>query len=405
MGAMGDPELMDEYFRKAFSLIDHVRSERERLLISDNYYWVTGQTDKMADIEQLFVRTYPRDYLAHVSLANSYLDTGDFENALRELQEALRLTHPTPPSLYGGLMSDYILLDRFDEARAVARRTFTQNLEHPLIHRRLLILAYTEGDIQATAKEAQWFTGKPEESQSLALQARNAYNSGQRRKAKELYRRARELLQRRNPASAAVSIVVDDAVSDAVLGNCEAIHDAYKTAALPSLHREPSPTAVLGLAFCGDAAQAQKTADTVSKQFPMDTLWSAVKAPSIRAAVELKRNQPAKAVELLQSAAPYERAYPYVMYLRGLAYLEAHDGAKAAVEFRKILDHKGAYWMLVSGGPYYPLSYLGLARAATMSGDRAKARKPYQNFFTLWKDADPDLAPLIQARKEYAALQ
>ena len=137
----------------------------------------------------------------------------------------------------------------------------------------------------------------------------------------------------------------------------------------------------------------------------MDTLSHTVKLPAIEAASELKRNHGAKAIELLQSAGPYERRYPYVMYLRGLAYLKLSEGTKAAVEFRKILDHKGAYWMSLSTGPYYPLSYLGLARAAAMSGDTAKAKKAYQDFLTLWKDADPDLAPLLQARKEYAALQ
>jgi eukaryotic-like serine/threonine-protein kinase len=137
----------------------------------------------------------------------------------------------------------------------------------------------------------------------------------------------------------------------------------------------------------------------------VDTLWNKVKMPAIQAALELRRNHPAKTVELLQSATPYERAYSYVMYLRGLAYLEGRDGPKGAAEFQKIADHKGAYLMRMAGGPYYPLSFLGLARAAVMSGDTAKAKKAYQDFLTLWKDADPDLAPLIQARKEYAALE
>ena len=137
----------------------------------------------------------------------------------------------------------------------------------------------------------------------------------------------------------------------------------------------------------------------------MDTLWNSVKAPSIQAAVELGRGEPAKAIELLQSAAPYERAYPYAVYLRVLAYLRARKGVEAGIEFRKILDHKGADWILQSDGPYYPLSYLGVARAKALSGDLAEARDAYKKFLTLWKDADPDLAPLIQARKEYAALR
>jgi predicted Zn-dependent protease len=122
--------------------------------------------------------------------------------------------------------------------------------------------------------------------------------------------------------------------------------------------------------------------------------------PSIRAAIELNRNEPARAVELLRSASPYERAYPYAVYLRGLAYLRARQGTEAAAEFQKILDHKGANW-----GPFYPLSYVGLARASTLAGDNSRARKPYQDFLALWKDADPDIPILKQAKAEYAKLQ
>jgi eukaryotic-like serine/threonine-protein kinase len=166
-----------------------------------------------------------------------------------------------------------------------------------------------------------------------------------------------------------------------------------------------SATAHFGLGTVRrDRSSSKIFADKISKQFPENTLWHTVKLPAIQAVLELRRHHPDQAVELLRSATPYERRFPYVMYLRGLAYLDARDGPKAAVEFRKILDHKGAYWMSAARGPYFPLCYLGLARAAAMSGDTAKAKKAYQDFFTLWKDADPDLAPLIQARKEYAAL-
>jgi predicted Zn-dependent protease len=132
--------------------------------------------------------------------------------------------------------------------------------------------------------------------------------------------------------------------------------------------------------------------------------------PSIRAAIELNREQPAKAIELLQSAAQYERAYADVVYLRGLAYLHARQGAEAAAEFQKILDHKAANWedtrgRGTNGGPYYPLSYAGLARAAALAGDTARARKAYQDFLALWKDADPDIPILKEARAEYAKLK
>ena len=401
---VGEYEIRDEYWRKAFSLIGLVNSERERLVISSQYYLVTGQTDKIADTAQIYARTYPRDEGPHNVLGNIYFDNGELDKALAEFQEVVRLEPKPDGGNYANVISTDTSLEQLEEAKAVARKAFAQKLDDPMIHDRLLVLAYTEGDRDAAAKEVQWFTGKPEESQSLRRQAENAYALGQPRRAKELYRRAKELFQRRDLGSAAARVVVDDAISDALLGNCETVRSTAETAALPYQNRDFSQPATLGLALCGQAAQAQRIAERISKQFPVDTLWNTVKMPSIQAASELKRNHAAKAIELLQSAAPYERRYPSVMYLRGLAYLEAHDGPKSAGEFQKVLDHKGAYWMNQSRGPYFPLSYLGLARAAAMSGDTAKSNKAYQNFLTLWKDADPDLVPLIQARKEYAAL-
>ena len=160
--------------------------------------------------------------------------------------------------------------------------------------------------------------------------------------------------------------------------------------------------------MCGDAVQAEKLAAETSKLFPNGTLWNAVQLPAIRAAIVLKRDQPAKAVELLASASPYERAHPEVVYLRGLAYLGLHKGAESAAEFEKILNHKGANWGSDWQHPYwgqfYSLSYLGLARAYLLQGDTSKARAAYQDFLTLWKDADPDVPILMQAKAEFAKL-
>ena len=165
----------------------------------------------------------------------------------------------------------------------------------------------------------------------------------------------------------------------------------------------------LALAMCGDAAQAEKLAAETSKLFPNGTIWNAVQLPEIRAAIALNRDQPAKSVELLASASPYERSYLDAVYLRGLAYLRLHKGAEAAAEFRKIVDHKGANWGATWVHPYwgqfYSLSYLGMARGSALAGDTAKANKAFQDFFELWKDADPDLPILQQAEAEYAGLR
>ena len=152
--------------------------------------------------------------------------------------------------------------------------------------------------------------------------------------------------------------------------------------------------------MCGDAATVQKMVDDTSKRYPLHTLWKAVWRPAILAAVELNRNQPERAIELLQSASAYDRAYEFAVYLRGFAYLRLQKGAETAAAFQSILDHKGANW-----GPYYPLSYVGLARAAVLAGDIPRASKAYQDFLALWKDADPDVPILREAKQEYARLR
>jgi len=186
-----------------------------------------------------------------------------------------------------------------------------------------------------------------------------------------------------------------DVRADALSGNCRTVHGLGRPA--------------LELAICGDTAQAEKLAGETSKLFPNGTIWNAVQLPAIRAAIEIQRGQPAKAVELLASAAPYERAYPEAVYFRGLAYLRLSKGAEAAAEFRKILDHKGASWgstwLYPNWGMYYSISQLGLARASVLAGDTANARKSYQDFLALWNDADPDIPILQQAKAEYAKLQ
>ena len=256
-------------------------------------------------------------------------------------------------------------------------------------------MAYVEGDQAAIAREIQWFAGKPEEYLSLGLQAANRNVHGQRRESHKLYQRAAETALRQGLRNAASEFEEADARADALSGNCQTARRLGRPA--------------LALAMCGDAAQAEKLAAETSKLFPNGTIWNAVQLPEIRAAIALKRDQPAKSVELLASASPYERAYLDAVYLRGLAYLRLHKGAEAAAEFQKIVDHKGANWASTWRYPYwgqfYSLSYLGLARGSALAGDTAKARKAFQDFFELWKDADPDIPILQQAKAEYAKLR
>ncbi len=389
----GDIERSREYARKAFGLMDRV-SEFEQDLIAVDYYSYNDESDKAIDTFRLAIQNYPRFWGFHNNLSETYIGLGQFEEGLKEGQEATGLAANVEPP-YRRQLDAYMCLDRLAEAKQVAEKLRAQGLGGARIHQRFLEMAYVEGDDGAAAREIQWFAGKPVEYLSLGLQAANRNALGQRRESSKLYQRAAETAQRHGLRNAAAEFEEADARADALSGSCQAARRLGRSA--------------LALALCADAVQAEKLAGETSKLFPNGTLWNAVHLPTIRAAIALKRNQPAKAVELLTSATPYELAYPEAVYLRGLAYLAQHKGAEAAAEFKGILDHKGASWASAwqhpYWGQYYSLSYVGLARGFVLAGDPAKARRAYQEFLTLWKDADPDIPILKEAKAEYAKLQ
>jgi tetratricopeptide (TPR) repeat protein len=389
----GDIERSREYTQKAFGLIDRV-SEFERDLIAASYYSYDGQSEKAIDANRLGIQNYPRFWGFHNNLSVEYIDLGQFEDGLKEGQEATGLQANIEPP-YRRQLDAYMCLDRLTEAKQLAEKLRAQGLGGARIHQRFLEIAYVEGHDAAAAREIQWFAGKPAEYLSFGLQAANQNALGQRRESSKLYQRAAETALRLGLRDVAAGFEEADARADALSGNCETVRRLGRPA--------------LALAMCGDAAQAEKLAGETSKLFPNGTLWNAVQLPEVRAAIQLQRDQPAKAVELLASASPYERAYPEVAYLRGLAYLRLHKGAEAAAEFQKILDHKGASWgstwLYPNWGLYYSISYLGLARASALAGDTAKAGKAFQDFLALWKDADPDIPILIAAKSEFAKLK
>jgi tetratricopeptide (TPR) repeat protein/tRNA A-37 threonylcarbamoyl transferase component Bud32 len=392
-GNAGDIARSRGYAKQAFGLIDRV-SEFERNSIASHYYSSTGELDKAIDAYQLGVRNYPRYSFFHTNLSTTYIDMGRYEEGLKEGLEAARLQanveHP-----YRRQLDAYICLDNLPEAKRLAQNLRTQGLDGARIHQRFLEMAYVENDQAAIGREIQWFSGKPEEYLSLGLQAANRNVHGQRGESRKLFQRAAEIALRRGLRDAASEFEEADARADAFSGDCQ------------TTRRLGRPS--LALAMCGDAARVEKLAAETSKFFPNGTIWNAVELPGIRAAIALSRDQPAKSVELLASASPYERSYLDAPYLRGLAYLRLHKGAEAAAEFQKIVDHKGANWgsrwQYPYWGQFYSLSYVGMARGFALAGDTAKAEKAFQDFFELWKDADPDIPNLKQAKAEYAKLQ
>ena len=381
---LGDMKRSSEYGRKAFALIDHA-SEYERQYIAGGYYYDgTGELDKAIDALRSGSRNYPRDSGFHIELSTVYMDLGQFEQALEEAREAARL-QPRNEAPYRWQLSAYMRMDRLREAAELVKEARVQGFDGARLHWRFLEIAFIEGDKSAAEKEIQWYAGRPEEYLSFGLQAARADSLGQRRKARDLYRRASETALRRDLSGAAADFSASDALADALAGNCPIVR-----------HLGHPP---LASALCGDPARAERGAADPSRLFPHGTLWNAVRLPSIRAAIALELDHPAKAIELLAPAVPFGRAYTEVPYLRGLAFLRLRKGVEAAAEFQQILDHKGSNW-----GQYHSLSYLGLARGSALAGDTTKARKAYEEFFAVWKDADPDIPILIRARQDYAKL-
>jgi len=230
-----------------------------------------------------------------------------------------------------------------------------------------------------------------------------AASAGKLNQARELYRQASELDQRYGLKERAAGTAAAAAATEAECGNSGRAREQAAIALAMARGPGVEGGAARALALAGDIRQAQALADDLAKRFPLHTLLNAVQVPMIRASIEIERTNPARAIELLAAAAPYEFGFGELgaIYLRGRAYVRMGKGNEAAAEFQKILDHRGVFPV----APVHALAHLGLARAYVVAGDAAKSRKAYQDFLALWKDADPDIPILQQAKAEFAKLK
>ena len=386
---------------KAFELRDRV-SERERLYISAGYYDnVTGELEKYLETLELWKRTYPRDASPPNNLAVKYNELGLFEKTVEEAREAIRL-NPSSASGYSLLAAAFLGLNRFDEAKEIIAQAQAQKLETTAMRRILFRIAFVLGDAATMKQQIELMNGKPDEYVAQGWQSETAAFSGLLQEAREFSNRALELAERRNLKDVAAQILVAAAVRDALLGDCRMVKD-QTARALGISHSQPTMIAAgNALATCGEFSGVQTITGELVRRFPKDTILNRVLLPLVQARIELHRGNPAQAIQLLETTRPYEgAAHSQIAYLRGQAYLSQQKGADAAAEFQKILDHRG--WQPTS--PSYSLAHVGLARAAVLEGNSAKARKAYQDFSAVWKDADPDTPILIQAKKEYEKLK
>lgn len=381
-------------------------SELEKFYIETRYYeLVTGEVEKRIESLQFWEKMYPRDPIPRNDLASEYSDLGRYEQALEEAQQTVQL-EPQTFTGYELLGVSYMGLNRFTEARGVREKQVKLGRADQWDHLDLYSLACFANDAAGMQQETEWSRGKPEEYRLLRTMAGRAAALGRMREARETYNQAMESARRNGSAGAAKSMAVDLDLIEAMMGNVTKIGAEAPT----NLSGSDQGLSAAGRLFAitGDTRRANAIADGLLKRSSTDAYANRVWAPSVRAEVEISRGNPAKAIELLQAASPYEFGWKvqyWPSYVRGRAYLQARQGKEAAAEFQKIVDHRGVSLAGSLSPLLYSLSHLQLARARVISGDVAGARSAYQGFFDLWKNADPDVPILNQARAEYAKLQ
>src|SRR5713101_1281446 len=403
---LGESILAAENYVKAYELRDRV-SERERFYIEADYYQeVTSDLEKARQINELWAQTYPRDYMPSVNLCIIYGNVGQYDKALVEARESLRLG-PANGYIYTSLVTSYINLNRLQEAQATADEALAKNIDSAPLHITLYQLAFLKNDAAGMAQQVAWSAGKPGvEDVLLASEANTVAFSGRLAKAREFSRRAVSAAKRAEEKEVAASNEAGTAMMEALFGNAAQARERAAAGLALSTGRDVQYGAALALALVGDATRAQALTDDLAKRFPEDTIVRFIYLPTLHAQLALNHNNTSKAIETLQAAIPYELGSVsygalYPVFVRGEAFLAAHHGSEAAVEFQKFLDYRG----IVVNQPIGALAHLGLARAYVLQGDTAKARAAYQDFLTLWKDADPDIPILLAAKSEYAKLQ
>ena len=408
-----------EYARKAYELREKV-SERERFSIEAFYYqYVTGELDRAAQTFDLWQQTYPRNFAPYTDLGVISFILGNYEKALNEYREALRL-EPNNLNIYVGLGFTYMSLNRLDEAEAVLKQAEERKMEGEYLLLNRYELAFLKGDAAEMEKLASASTGEHgTENFLLSTEADTQAWYGKLKNARELTRRAMDSARKNDAKEAAAGYLADSALREVEVGDREEARADADAALKLAPNRDVKAITALVLARARDSAGAENLAADLEKSFPLDTLVQRYWLPSIRAAIAMERKDPNRAVQLLTETSAIDLAQPTVstvalvtVYLRGEAYLALRDGNGAAAEFQKFLDHRG----VVINFPWGALARLGLARAYALQARSVqgagaapaageKARAAYQAFLALWNDADPAIPILNEAKTEYAKLQ
>ena len=395
-----------ENFRKAFELRDRV-SERERFYIEAAYYsFATGELDKANQVYRQWAQEYPADSAPHVNLSLNYLVMGQFEKAAEEARAAITVS-PASVAGYANLIDAYLALDRVDEAKAVYDQAMQHNFDNEYLREMRYDIAFLQNDDAEMRKQVQSATEVPGAAATLlALQADTDAYFGKLKQARQTTQQVVSVAKRNGANETAGLWLASGAYREALFGNAGEARQFANEALAVSPGRDVRIAAALTFAETGDAAQAQKIADQLNAESPLDTIIQSYWLPAIRATLALHKGDAKQAITLLEAATPYELGIENVsimvpIYVRGMAYMKAGQPADAAAQFLKLLGHRG----LALSAPITALAQLQLARALAASGDKPAARRAYQDLLSQWKQADADLPLLQQAKAEYDKLK
>jgi serine/threonine protein kinase/tetratricopeptide (TPR) repeat protein len=395
--------------RKAYELRERTTAG-ERLSITSYYqFFALGNLEAARTAIELWAQTYLRDEDAQVMLWLVYLSLGDYATSHRAAQEAYRI-NPASGNNVVSLLYTAQWLNRLDEAKAILQEARAHHVESPWVPLVVYMMNFLEHDTAGMDHQVAQALGKPGiDDQILFLQSETAAYGGELAQSRELTRRAADSAQRIGETETAAEYVAHASIREALLGDMPAAKQDAQAAVAHAGGRQAQAFAAIAFGLAGDAAQAERLAGELSKNFGNDTIVHSEYLPMIAAAMALHSGGGKQAIEALAASAPYELGQTnstftfalYPVYLRGQANLATKRGTAAASEFQKILDHAS----LVGNAAIGALARLGLGRAYALVGDTAKSKSAYQDFFALWKNADPDVPVLKQAKAEYANLQ
>jgi serine/threonine protein kinase/tetratricopeptide (TPR) repeat protein len=402
---VSDPTRAAENIRKSYDLRER-GSDRERFYVTSHYQdFVTGNLDAARTSYELWARTYPRDDVPPANLSVLYQNLGDLEKGLQWARESAKIS---PDAVaYSNLMFAYLALNRIDEAKATAQEAVARNAIGPYYYVGQYSIAFYQQDfagMKSAAERIAGFSGY--EDQALGIQAGTAAFFGKLAESRLLTQRSIETALRANSKDSAAHSHAISALLEQSVGNTSIAVRQARSAVDTSRDRDSLAISAIALALAGESAEATRLRDDLSKRLPEDTYFQGTLLPLIQAALLIHGNKTAQAIDVLAPAVPFELGgstpgfRTFVPYLRGIAYLQTKQAAAATTEFQKILDHRGLVGDCFVGA----LAHLELARAYALAGDTAKSRAAYQDFLALWKDADPDIPILQQAKSEYAKL-